>query len=49
MFGDHWRNVGFLLGNVGLMSGFQMKPDIGFLSSINGLQGKCREWQVFLG
>ena len=49
MFRDHQRNVGFLVGNVGWMSGFSKEPDIGFLSHINGLRGKCREWQVFLG
>jgi hypothetical protein len=49
MFGDSQRNVGFLVGNVGWMSGFLEEPDISFYSKINGLHGKCREWQVFLG
>jgi hypothetical protein len=48
MFGDRRRNVGFLVGNVGSMSGFLKEPDISFLSDINVLRGKCREWQVFL-
>jgi hypothetical protein len=48
MFDDHRRNVGFLVGNVGWMSGFSKAPDIGFFRRINGLRKKCREWQVFL-
>ena len=45
---DRRRNVGFLVRNVGSVSGFSEEPDIGFLRRINGLHGKCREWQVFL-
>ena len=48
MFGDQQHDVGFLVRNVGWMSGFSKEPDISFLNSINGLYGKCREWQVFL-
>jgi hypothetical protein len=48
MFGDERRNVGFLVRNVGSMSGFLKEPDISFRSDINGLRRKCREWQVFL-
>lgn len=48
MLGDRQRNVGFLVGNVGSMSGFFGKPDITFGNRINGLDAKCREWQVFL-
>jgi hypothetical protein len=49
MFGDRPQNVGFLVRNVGWMSGFLKESDIGFLRCISGLRGKCREWQVFLG
>ena len=48
MFGDRRRNVGFLVGNVGWMSGFLEEPDIGFANRISRLGRKCREWQVFL-
>jgi hypothetical protein len=48
MFSDHWRNVRFLARNVGWMSGFSKESDIGLFRLINGLRGKCREWQVFL-
>ena len=48
MFSDSQRNVGFLVRNVRSMAGFLEKPDISFDRTINGLQEKCREWQVFL-
>ena len=43
------QNVGFLVGIVGSMAGFREEPDIGSVSRISRLGGKCREWQVFLG
>jgi hypothetical protein len=49
MFGEGQRDVGFLVRNVGLMSGFLKEPDTGFTNRISGLHGKCRECRVFLG
>ena len=49
MFGEGWRSVGFLVANVGWVSGFLEEPDIGFTNRIIRLGRKCRECQVFLG
>jgi hypothetical protein len=48
MLGDRRRDVGFLAGNAGSMSGFWSEPDITFYSTINGLHRECRECQAFL-
>jgi hypothetical protein len=47
MCGEIRLGVGFLVGNVGLVSGPSGEPDINSKLSINGLHGKCREWQFF--
>jgi hypothetical protein len=48
MLGEGEHRVGFLLGSVGLVSGFLGEPDISFTHLINGLRRKCRVCQVFL-
>ena len=42
-------NVGFLVENVGPVSGFFEEPDITFASRISRLALKCRECRVLLG
>ena len=49
MFSEGGRDVGFLVENVGWMSGSLQEPDIGFINRISDLQTKCRECRVLLG
>jgi hypothetical protein len=46
MTGEHQRDVGFLVRNVGFLSGFLEKPDISFANRIIRLDRKCRECRV---
>ena len=48
MIGEPQRDVGFLVRNVGSLSGFLEEPDSSFANRISRLDQKCRKCRVFL-
>ena len=48
MIGKYQRDVGFLIRNVGPLSGFLEEPDTSFVNRIIRLDRKCRKCRVFL-
>ena len=48
MTGERQRDVGFLVRNVGSLSGFLEEPDNSFSNRIIRLDRKCRKCRVFL-
>jgi len=48
MTGKGRRDVGFLIRNVGSLSGFSEEPDSSFTNRISRLDQKCRKCRVFV-
>jgi hypothetical protein len=48
MIGKYRRDVGFLIRNVGSLSGFSEEPDSSFTNRISRLDHKCRKCRVFV-